>query len=60
VLPARGFDALSHAAVEVVGARLVDQGHGALGQAVGDEEGFVGRRDHVDDGVSDGGDVVGS
>jgi hypothetical protein len=50
--------AWSHLGVERLGLSLVHQGHGALGDAGRGQKGVVGRRDHVDDGVADGGDVV--
>ncbi len=53
-----GLDARRHAAVEVARPRLVDQHHRTLGQGLGREESLVGGRDHIDDGVADGGDVV--
>ena len=39
------------------GAVLVDQGHRALVQVVGGQEGFVGRGQDVDNGVADGRDI---
>ncbi len=55
---ARGLPALGHGLVEGVGPAVVDQGHAALGQILLGDEVVAGRRDHVDDGVADGGDVI--
>ena len=56
---ARDLDRRAHGGVERLGARAVDQGHGALGQVLGLEEGLVGLGQHVDDGVADADDVEG-
>ena len=55
---AGGFHARRHFGVERLRLRLVDQHHGALVEAVGGQEGVVGRGYYVDDGVADRGDVV--
>src|SRR5207247_2370316 len=55
---AGGLQAGLHAPVKLSRPRLVDQHHRALDQGLRGQEGVVRRRDHVDDGVADGGDVV--
>ena len=52
------LDRRAHRRVERLGALGVDQRHRSLVQAVADEEGVVGLRQHVDDGVADADHVV--
>ena len=56
--PARALHRRTHARIELGGAGVVDQLHRALGQALVGEKVVGGLRDHVDQGVADGGDVV--
>ena len=49
---------MGHPRIEGVRPILVDQGHRPLGQPFARQEGLVRRRDDVEQGVADGGDVV--
>ena len=43
---------------QFLGAELVDQGHAALGDAVGEQEAVVHRGDDVHNGIAQAGDVI--
>ena len=55
---AGAFHRRPHGLIDLLGARLVDQRHGALVHAVRDQEIVLGAGDHVDDGVADAEHVV--
>jgi hypothetical protein len=50
-------DGRAHIPVKLLGARLVDELHGALVHLLGLEEGFVRMGEHVDNGVAEGENV---
>src|SRR5262249_759936 len=54
---ARLLDAHSHPAVERLGLVLIDQGHGALGELLGLDEGVFRLGKNVDNGVADADDI---
>ncbi len=63
--PARHFMHAAHGLLVVgqklqqfLGAELVDQGHAALGDAMGQEEAVIHRRDDVHDGIAQTGDII--
>src|SRR5258705_13650414 len=43
---------------KLLGAELVDQGHGALGDAMVEQETVIDRGDDVDNGIAQAGDVI--
>src|SRR5664280_1767506 len=55
---ARAFHRRPHRLINFLGARLVDQRHGAFVHAVRDQEIVLGAGDHVNDGVADADYVV--
>ena len=55
---ARAFHRRPHRLIDLLGARLVDQRHGALVHALRHQEIVLGAGDHVDDGVADAEHVV--
>ena len=52
------FDRRTHRVVNQLGARLVDQRHGAFVHALFEQEVFLGAGDHIDDRIADAENVV--
>jgi len=44
--------------VQLFGPELIDQGHAALGDAMGEEKTVIHRGDHIHDRIAQGGDIV--
>ena len=57
-LPPGSLHAVGQRLVQFLGAEFVDQGHGALGDAVGQQEVVIHRRDHIHDRIAQARDIV--